>query len=101
DYTKEAACAVEVPLLFELGMEDHFDVTVAVVTEDATLVERIAARDGVEPDSARKMLALQMPQGEKMSRADHVIRNKGDEDQLAARVDALWNTLRKQRLTKS
>ena len=100
DYTKAPACAVEVPLLFELKMEDHFDVTVAVATQDETLVERIAARDKVSPAAAAKMLALQMPQDEKMTRADHVIQNTGDEDALTARVDALWQSLKKQRLTK-
>ena len=39
------------------------------------LVERICARDGVSQDSAIKMLALQMSQTDKMSRADYVIEN--------------------------
>lgn len=100
EYLREPACAVEVPLLFELKMEQHFDVTVVVAAEDKALVERISNRDGVDLEAARKMLALQMPQAEKIQRADHVIHNRGRLNDLADGVQTLWAALRKQRLTK-
>ncbi len=73
DYSRESACAIEVPLLFELGMESFFDVTLVVTCPDHRLVERICARDGVGQDSARKMLAVQMRQADKVERADYEI----------------------------
>ena len=65
---------VEVPLLFEAGIEGVFDATVAVVADEALRAERAAARDheGVEGREAR-----QLTQEEKAARADHVIRNDG------------------------
>ncbi len=102
-YAEEQACAVEVPLLFELGMEAYFDVTVVVTAEDDRLVDRIAARDGVDRGSAEKMLALQMAQAEKIRRADHVIPNHGNIAALFGAVSLLYKNLKtakKQRLTK-
>ncbi|MCG8636140.1 MAG: dephospho-CoA kinase [Desulfobacterales bacterium] len=100
DYRGEPACAVEVPLLFELGMEGYFDVLVTVATEEGTLVERICARDNVDEAAAGKMLALQMGQEEKIKRADHVIYNRGSAGDLFSEVSGLYKKLLKQRLTK-
>lgn len=94
-YPEEPACAVEVPLLFELGMESRFDVVVVVTAPDERLVQRIAARDGVSRDSAEKMLALQKTQDEKMARADHVILNDGDKEELFQSVSLLYEKLKK------
>ncbi len=100
DYSKEPACAIEVPLLFELGMESIFDVTLVVTCPDLKLVERICVRDGVDQDSARKMLGLQMSQAEKVARADYVIENRGEAREVFALVKVLYRNLKKERLTK-
>jgi dephospho-CoA kinase len=65
---------VEVPLLFETAMADAFDVTVAVVADDATRRARAEQRGHalVEERAAR-----QLDQDEKAARADHVVRNEG------------------------
>lgn len=98
-YGKEKACAVEVPLLFELGMEKKFDVTVVVVTGESSLLERISRRDKVDLDSAEKMLGLQMSQSEKMKRANHVIQNKGTPQELFESVERLYTQIKKEFLT--
>lgn len=99
-YAKEPACAVEVPLLFELDMASYFDLTLVVTADQDLLEERIAARDGVSVENARKMLALQMSQAEKAARADVVIENKGDRSELLKTLETLYNRLKKERLTK-
>jgi len=102
-YGAEQACAVEVPLLFELGMERYFDVIIVVTAEDDRLAERISVRDGVDRGSAEKMLALQMSQDEKIKRADHVIPNRGNINALFSAVSLLYKKIKdskNQRLTK-
>ncbi len=94
EYTKETACAVEVPLLFELGMERYFDVIVVVTADGDLPADRIAARDGVTRESAQKMLALQMPQAEKIRRADHVIPNHGNKETVFEAVFLLYEKLK-------
>ena len=99
-HSKQKSCAVEVPLLFELGMENLFDVVVVVTASDSTLVDRISRRDGVNRESAQKLLAIQMPQSEKVRKADYVIENRGEPEAVFKSVDSLYQKLVNQRLTK-
>jgi dephospho-CoA kinase len=68
------AAIVEVPLLFESGMDQAFDHTIAVVADDALRDERIGAR-GHEGVASRE--SRQLPQDEKAERADFAVRNDG------------------------
>lgn len=73
------AAVVEVPLLFESGMEAAFDHTIAVVAEDDLRSERMEARGhtGVASRESR-----QLSQIEKAQRADFSVRNDGTIDEL-------------------
>ncbi|NOX35736.1 MAG: dephospho-CoA kinase [Deltaproteobacteria bacterium] len=96
---KKKAVAVEVPLLFETGMDEQFDVTIVVAGMDTELLKRISGRDNVSMANARKMLDLQMSQEEKIKRADHVIANKGTRSELFDSVDNLFDKIQKDFLT--
>jgi dephospho-CoA kinase len=82
---------VEVPLLFEAGIEGAFDVTVAVVADEAARASRAADRghEGIEGRAGR-----QLSQEEKAQRADHVIRNDGTIEDLEAAVREVLAELR-------
>ncbi|MBI9090898.1 MAG: dephospho-CoA kinase [Desulfobacterium sp.] len=84
----------EVPLLFELGLDPYFDVTVTVAAPRGMLVERISARDGVDSRSARSLLDMQMSQQDKVDGADHVIWNSTGVDSLYRAVDKLYSTIK-------
>jgi dephospho-CoA kinase len=99
DYKDIKAVAVEVPLLFESGMDQFFDVTIAVMAKDQDLIKRISERDKVKEIDAKKMLSLQMPQEEKMKRADHILYNTGTNSELFESVDILFNKIQKEFLT--
>lgn len=77
---------VEVPLLFEAEMEKAFDTTVAIVTADELRRRRAAAR-GHALVAERE--ARQLPQPEKAARAEHVVENDGDLDDLERGLSAL------------
>jgi dephospho-CoA kinase len=81
---------VEVPLLFEAGLEQAFDATICVVAEDRTRAER-AGRRGTElfEDRGRRQLS----QEEKAARATHVIRNDGSLAELEREVARLMPIL--------
>jgi dephospho-CoA kinase len=81
---------VEVPLLFESGMEGVFDTSVAVVTSDEVRRARAEARGHTlvgERD------ARQLDQAEKAARADHVVENDGTPEQLDQALSALVEKL--------
>jgi dephospho-CoA kinase len=65
---------VEVPLLFETGMDAAFDATIAVVADDEVR-ERRAAERGTELVAERT--GRQLPQSEKQARATFVLANHG------------------------
>jgi dephospho-CoA kinase len=68
------AAVVEVPLLFEAGMDRGFDATIAVVAQEDTRRERAAGRGHALAD---ERAARQFPQEEKARRATYVVRNDG------------------------
>jgi dephospho-CoA kinase len=63
---------VEVPLLFETGLEGAFDATVSVVAPDSLRADRAGARGTLELTGRE---GRQLSQDEKAERATYVIRN--------------------------
>jgi len=82
---------VEVPLLFEAGMDGAFDTTVAVIASDDVRSERARARGHALVDERE---ARQLAQAEKASRAAHVIQNDGSVEDLERELSALVEKLR-------
>jgi dephospho-CoA kinase len=83
---------IEVPLLFESGMEKAFDTTVAVITADEVRRERAAARGHALVDERE---ARQLAQEEKAERAEHTVANDGSVEDLERALSALIEKLRK------
>jgi dephospho-CoA kinase len=81
---------VEVPLLFESGMDGVFDTTVAVVTSDAMRRARAEQR-GHALVGERE--ARQLTQEEKASRAEHVVENDGSLEDLERALSTLVGML--------
>jgi dephospho-CoA kinase len=80
---------VEVPLLFEAGMESFFDGVLVVVAgerRDAWLQARGDA--GVEGRSGR-----QMTEAEKADRATWVVENDGTLQELETKLEGMWQEL--------
>jgi dephospho-CoA kinase len=73
------AAVVEVPLLFESGMEAVFDATIAVVADEAVREERAGARGHA---AVAEREGRQLSQTEKAQRADFEVRNDGTLDEL-------------------
>ncbi len=88
---ESGVAVVEVPLLFESGMEGVFDTTVAVVAAEELRSERAAAR-GHALVGERE--ARQLGQDEKASRAGHVVRNDGNIEDLERELSTLVEKLR-------
>jgi dephospho-CoA kinase len=75
------AAVVEVPLLFESGMEPVFDATIAVVAAEPLREERAAERGHA---SVAERTGRQLSQDEKARRADFTVRNDGSLEELSA-----------------
>ncbi|MDQ3571801.1 MAG: dephospho-CoA kinase [Actinomycetota bacterium] len=81
---------VEVPLLFEAGMESLFDATLVVVADHERRTEWATARDADDFDARS---ARQLSQAEKAERATFVVANEGTIADLEAELRELWPRL--------
>lgn len=86
------AAVVEVPLLFEAGLGEAYDATIAVVAAEGLRRERAAARGH---ELADERAARQLPQEEKARRASFVVRNDGSVEQLLAQLSDVLAKLRR------
>ncbi len=84
---------VEIPLLFELGLESTFDAVVCIACSDEVRLNRLEKR-GLSREQATARINTQMPISEKVKKSKYVIFNDGDLDFLEAQVDRLVTTLR-------
>jgi dephospho-CoA kinase len=84
------ALVVEVPLLFESGMEAGFDATIAVIAAEEVRTERAGAR-GHEALEERQ--ARQLTQQEKAQRATYVVVNDGTVEELHSKLSELLEML--------
>ncbi len=84
------AAVVEVPLLFEAGMEAAFDATIAVIAEEGLRSERASARGHRSLD---ERAARQLSQQEKSQRATYVVVNDGTVEELQSKLSAILDML--------
>jgi len=84
------AAIVEVPMLFEAGLEGLYDATIAVVASERLRSDRAAGRGHVLAD---ERAARQLPQEEKARRATFVVRNDGSEQELGSELSAVLEKL--------
>src|SRR5918911_2603281 len=84
------AAVVEVPLLFESGMGEAFDHTIAVVAHDDLRAERIGERghSGIASREER-----QLSQDEKSQRADFTVRNDETVEELERELSSILESI--------
>jgi dephospho-CoA kinase len=85
------AAVVEVPLLFEAGMDGVFDATIAVVADEDLRAGRAAGRGHEALD---ERAARQLPQAEKSERATYAVDNDGSVGDLERKLSEILGKLR-------
>ena len=89
----EAFVFVEVPLLFEVKWQAYFDLSVLVVSDERTIIERLIKR-GMSENEAKMRLFQQMGIEEKKELADYIIENNGTVEELHEKVIELLQRLK-------
>lgn len=83
-----------VPLLYEVKWEKHFDKIVSVWTTPELCRERLLKRGLTQIEIERRQRA-QMPQDEKLEKADYALMNNGSPDMLKKQCIRLSTELKK------
>lgn len=84
------AAVVEVPLLFESGLDHGFDATIAVIAEESIREQRASAR-GHAALSERS--ERQLTQQEKSQRATYLVVNDGSVEELEHKLSTILDML--------
>ena len=87
------AAVFDIPLLFENGTEQFFDVTVVVRAPADVQRARVLARPGMSEQKFEAILALQTPDAVKRQHADYVIDTSLPLDETRAQVSAAYGEI--------
>jgi dephospho-CoA kinase len=93
DAPDDAVIIVDVPLLFETGMDREFETVLVVYVPEELQLVRLMARDGLSETEALARIRAQMPIERKKSLATHVIDNSGSPAETRAQVLEVYRRL--------
>ena len=83
-------CILDVPLLFEARLDTFCGVTISVVCDEDTQLERLQIRNpNISKEEARNRIRSQMSTRERIGRSDYVIRNDSTLTDLYEKVDSI------------
>jgi dephospho-CoA kinase len=86
----------DIPLLFETGRHEDFDVVVVAMCAPDVQLARVQARDGLDADAAARRIAAQWPTEAKALHADLVVHTDRSFEDTDAQVRELAVQLRRQ-----
>lgn len=84
---------LEAALLYEAGMEDLVDQVWVVRTEGQACLRRLIDRDELGLEQAMNRIQAQMPQDEKLGRADVIIDNSGTWEETLDQLRRVWREI--------
>ena len=85
--------AIDAIALFEGGLAQLCDVTVAITAPTEDRVKRLVARDNISEDYARSRIAAQQTEAWFRQHCDHVLENNGTIDAFATKCVAFLDTI--------
>ena len=75
---KKFGCILDIPLLFETGGEKYVDVSVVVTATAETQMDRVVTQRKIPLDVFKSIQGQQMPDHEKLKKADYIISTECD-----------------------
>ena len=78
---------VQIPLLFETGMQNQFDDVWLVVADEQTRISRVVVRDNLDVEQIKNRIKNQMDDEKKAKLVHTIIKNNGTLAELECAVD--------------
>jgi dephospho-CoA kinase len=88
------AAVYDMPLLVEQGVDKNMDLTVVVDVDVEERVRRLVTTRGLTEEDARRRIAAQVDDAERLAAADVVIDNNGPVEALGEQVEQLVRVIR-------
>ena len=80
---------LDIPLLFETGLQRLADLVWVVDAEDEERIRRVRQRDGLSEEEIRNRIRRQMSREERCAKADKILHNSGAPEELYEQIDRL------------
>lgn len=84
---------LDVPLLFEAGLEDRCDTVVLMVADMDIRIARVCKRDGATPEEVVNRIKNQMSDDEKIAGSDVIVDNSDGLDALLEKLQQVYISL--------
>lgn len=89
---------LDIPLLFENGLDKNCDITITVYVTKENQMERLMERNNLTEKEAASRVNSQMSLDEKKNLSDYVFDNNNDKKELFDQIDEFVEMLKKQQL---
>lgn len=93
DQSERKIIVFDLPLLFEAGLENSFDLTLCIYTDDKIRLKRALAKGFKEADFKARDLK-QIPLNQKAQKADIVIYNNSNRKEFEEKLERFFNSLK-------
>ncbi len=90
---KDKLIILDIPLLYESGLEYLCNKVVVVWVGEAIQIDRIVERDSMDKELATRIISSQMSIEEKLKRADFDIENSGTLLELEEKIEVLYKKI--------
>jgi dephospho-CoA kinase len=90
---KEGIVVLDVPLLFEAGLDREVDLTLVVTADKKTQIQRAMKQLHITRQEALSRINAQMPLKNKIQYADDVIDNSRSKRDTQKEVNAIWQKI--------
>jgi len=89
---EQPVAILEIPLLFETGFDKYCSPNIVVKADLKVITKRLEEK-GIDPKAAEERWNAQLPQEEKLKRADIVIDNSKSLDETKNQVQNIWKNI--------
>lgn len=91
--SKSKLVFIEAALIFESGFEKYLDYTIEVFATVEERIRRVRQRNKLSASTIRSIIKLQMPEKEKLEKADFVIKNNSARRELKKKTQFMYKIL--------
>jgi dephospho-CoA kinase len=91
--SKSRIIIIEAALIIESGFDKYLDYTIVVFSPIKDRIKRIRKRNRLSVKDIMSIIKLQMPEKEKINKADFVLKNNSTPSQLRKKVKLLYSLL--------
>src|SRR5699024_1482453 len=92
-FIKKGHVFLDIPLLFENGLNERCDFVVTVFVDRDTQIKRLTARNDLTVEEAEARINSQMPLTEKVRKSEYRLDNNGNLEALYEQIDRFTEEL--------